>query len=145
MGISCIATLQIGVSASLSPADAILDIERFGSPVHIESPENADCAVDHGHFFCQVVRSLSKAGVSEGITLSQVGEPPSDYPRRTETLTESPSRGSWSVRSFPGLRPPLDAPRGARAPLLPSFHGLVTLSRVARIREPCVQSESAIH
>ena len=90
VGISCIATLQIGVLASLSPADAILDIERFGSPVHIESPENADCAVDHGHFFCQVVRSLSKAGVSEGITLSQVGEPPFRLPEANRDADRVP-------------------------------------------------------
>jgi len=75
-GILCIATLQIGLSAVFSPADAILDIERFGSPVHVESPRNADCAVNHGHFFCQVVRSLSNAGVSGGITAPRIGAPP---------------------------------------------------------------------
>ena len=80
VGAACIAALQIGASAALGPADAILDIERFGSPVHVESPENADCAVDHGHLFCQVVRSLSKAGVSGGITLPQVCLPPLRLP-----------------------------------------------------------------
>lgn len=91
VGVSCIATLQIGVSASLSPADAILDIERFGSPVHIESPLNADCAVDHGHFFCQVVRSLSKAGVSHGISFSQISEPPLRLPEPNREADRVPT------------------------------------------------------
>lgn len=80
VGVAFIAALQIVVAAALGPADAILDIERFGSPVHVESPENADCAVDHGHLFCQVVRSLSKAGFSGGVTLPRVCLPPLRLP-----------------------------------------------------------------
>ncbi|MDE2781762.1 MAG: hypothetical protein OXK77_02285 [Gemmatimonadota bacterium] len=86
-----IAALQIGIAAGLGPADAILDIERFGSPVHIESPENADCAVDHGHLFCQVVRSLSKAGVAGGITLPRVCLPPLRLPEPDRVALRLPA------------------------------------------------------
>lgn len=84
-----LATLQIGLTGSLGPADAILDIERFGLPIHVESPERADCAVDHGHVFCQVVRSLSKAGVSGGIMLPRVSAPPLRLPE-PDTAADRP-------------------------------------------------------
>lgn len=104
-GISCFATLQIGVSAGMPSADAILDGERFGSPIHVESPENTDCAVDHGHLFCQVVRSLSKAGISHGITLSQTGEPPLRVPEPDQAADRIPSTpilfGSVAPRAPP--------------------------------------------
>ena len=80
MAVLSLVTLQIGLAGSLVPADAVLDIERFGSPVHLESPDNADCAVDHGHTFCQLVRSLSKAGVSGAIALPKVSAPPLRLP-----------------------------------------------------------------
>ena len=94
-GLSCLATLQIVASAGLGPADAILDIERFGAPLHVESPEGSDCGVGHGHLFCQVVRSLSKAGVPTGITLHQITEPPLRPPE--------PDRGMEQVAVAPIL------------------------------------------
>ncbi len=75
-----LATIQIGLAGFLGPADAVLDIERFGSPIHVESPESADCAVAHGHVFCQVVRSLSNPVVSGGISLPRVSAPPLRLP-----------------------------------------------------------------
>lgn len=90
VGVSCVAAFQIGAAAGLGPADAILDIERFGSPVHVESPTNADCAVDHGHLFCQVVRSLSKAGIPHRITLSQETGPPVHLPEPDREAGRAP-------------------------------------------------------
>ena len=76
MGMGCLATLQIGVATVLGPADAILDIERFGASTHVESPTTADCAFGHGHGFCQLVRSLYKAGISSGIPFLRDATPP---------------------------------------------------------------------
>ena len=58
VGAACIALVQVGVSAVLFPADALLDAERIGSPVHIESPDERACAAQHSHLFCQIVRSM---------------------------------------------------------------------------------------
>lgn len=58
VGAAFVALMQIGVFAVLSPADVIADAARFGLPAHVESPENRACAAHHGHFFCQVARSL---------------------------------------------------------------------------------------
>ncbi len=44
--------------AVLSPADALLDAERYGSPAHIELPDHRGCPAQHNHLVCQVVRSL---------------------------------------------------------------------------------------
>lgn len=59
-----ISLLYMGVTIALGPADAILDAASLSSPTHVESPQEANCASQHGHFLCQVVRSLSLAGPS---------------------------------------------------------------------------------
>lgn len=74
-GVACLAVFQIGITVSLPPADALLDIERFGSPQHIESSANNTCAV-HGHLYCQVVRSLSNAGVARPVLTAEGTQPP---------------------------------------------------------------------
>lgn len=70
LSLTSIATAQIAASAVLTPADALLDIERLGSVDHIESPANADCSAAHGHLFCQVVRSLYAASVAHGFMVA---------------------------------------------------------------------------
>ncbi len=74
--IACVALLQMGSTVALTHADALLDGERMGAPDHVESPENSDCSVHHGHLFCQVVRSLSQATVSPEITTEAGPAPP---------------------------------------------------------------------
>ena len=74
--IACVALLQMGSTIALTHADALLDGERMGAPDHVESPETSDCAVHHGHFFCQVVRSLSQAAVSPDIATEAGPAPP---------------------------------------------------------------------
>ena len=66
---ACLALFQIGSTSVLAHADALLDAERTGSPLHVESPENSDCALHHGHLFCQVVRSLFQAVTSPEIVV----------------------------------------------------------------------------
>lgn len=99
-------TLQIGLAGSLGPADAVLDIERFGSPIHLESPDSGDCAADHGHVFCQVVRSLSKAGVSGGITLPRVSAPTLRLPD-SDTVADRPSATPVLLGSVIPRAPPI--------------------------------------
>ena len=65
---ACLALFQIGSTSALTHADALLDAERMGTPAHVESPENSDCAIHHGHLFCQVVRSLFQATISHEVT-----------------------------------------------------------------------------
>ena len=63
-GVAGISFLYMVVTIALGPADAILDAASLGSRTHIESPHEANCASHHGHLLCQVVRSLSFAGIS---------------------------------------------------------------------------------
>ena len=100
-----LAKLQIGLAVSLGPADAVLDIERFGSPVHLESPDNADCVLDHGHTFCQVVRSLSKAGMSGGIALPRVSAPPLRLPEPDPAAGRPPAAPVLLGSFFPRAPP----------------------------------------
>ncbi len=74
--IACVALLQMGSTVALTHVDALLDGERMGAPDHIESAENSDCAVHHGHLLCQVVRSLSQATVSPDIATEAGPAPP---------------------------------------------------------------------
>lgn len=101
-----LATLQIGLAGALGPADAVLDIEPFGSPIHVESPESADCAVTHGHVFCQVVRSLSKAGVPGEIMLPRVSAPPLRLPE-PDVATDSPPATPILLGSVIPRAPPI--------------------------------------
>lgn len=73
---ACLALFYTGSTAALIHADSVLDGQRMGSPVHVESPESGDCAVHTGHVFCQVVRSLSHAGISYGVTMEDSRRPP---------------------------------------------------------------------
>ena len=68
--------LHVGAATALGPADAVLDAERALAPIHIESPANPDCTFHHGHLFCQMLRSLSFAGVPRNIDLANPQVPP---------------------------------------------------------------------
>lgn len=74
-GVAFVCVSHIGVATVLGPVDAILDAERAATPVHIESPSPAECPSHHGHLFCQLVRSLSAAGVARSITEAERAEP----------------------------------------------------------------------
>ena len=91
VGAACIAMMQIGVFAVLSPVDALLDAGQIASPVHVESPENRACAAQHNHLFCQVVRSLSSATPTGRIAVA-------DTPAPSVFTTEGP-RGDAPAKS----------------------------------------------
>lgn len=68
--------LQLVAAAALPSADAVLEAERVGTPLHIESPHNEDCPTSHDHLFCQVVRSLVAASTSRDVgTLLDLAPP----------------------------------------------------------------------
>jgi len=60
-GAVVLALVQLVAFGVLPAADALLDIEQMGLPVHIESEGSKECAPPHDHVFCQVVRSLAAA------------------------------------------------------------------------------------
>lgn len=72
---SCISLMQACVVAVVSHVDAMLDAERLSSPVHVESPESRDCAAQHNHLFCQVVRSLFSGPPTGRIAVAEIPAP----------------------------------------------------------------------
>ncbi len=86
--------MQVGVVAVLSPADALLDAERLGAPVHVESPEKRNCTAHHSHLFCQVVRLLLSgtpagrvaAADSPAPSFLAIDRPGGDAPARSATF-----------------------------------------------------------
>lgn len=91
---SCISLMQVCVVTVVLPVDALLDAERFSSPVHVESPESRDCAAQHNHLFCQVVRSLFSGPPTGRIAVAEIpapcvshtDSPPADLPARSATF-----------------------------------------------------------
>jgi hypothetical protein len=70
------ALLQLGAAAALPSADAMLDAERVGIPLHIESPHSENCPASHDHLFCQVVRSLAAVSAAKRVgTLYDIAPP----------------------------------------------------------------------
>ena len=61
------ALLQLGASTAFVLADAVLDGEQAGAPVHVESQGSEECSTHHDHLFCQVVRSLASAAPGPGV------------------------------------------------------------------------------
>jgi hypothetical protein len=61
LGVLVLAVLQLVGATVLPGADAKLDVEGYGTPVHVESEGNHDCTPHHDHLFCQVVRSTAMA------------------------------------------------------------------------------------
>ncbi|MDE2677906.1 MAG: hypothetical protein OXI76_08370 [Gemmatimonadota bacterium] len=97
VGAACICLLHIGVAAVLGPADAVLDAERALAPIHIESPGYEDCASHHGHLFCQLVRALSLADISQSISVANPHAPPVRHPDRSREANHS-----WSTPIMSG-------------------------------------------
>ncbi len=92
LGSALAVALQLGVSALLIPADAVLDIDLY-SAVHIDSRAGSDCSSEHGHLFCQLVRSLAAAGAAHPFALAERTAPPFhlDQPvREAEPAAASP-------------------------------------------------------
>jgi hypothetical protein len=50
--------LQLGVLATVPVADAMLELESVGVPVHVESERDLSCGEGHEHAFCQLCRTL---------------------------------------------------------------------------------------
>ena len=106
LGTALMVVLQLGASALLIPSDAILDIDRYGA-VHIDSPTGSDCSVNHGHLFCQLVRSLIAAGAAHPVALPRQPAPslhPDDPVCEAERVAASPIvAGSLVPRAPPAL------------------------------------------
>jgi hypothetical protein len=64
LGALALAVLQLIAFAALPTADALLDIEEFELPLHVESEGSLACAPPHDHLFCQAVRSLAAGGTT---------------------------------------------------------------------------------
>ncbi|MDE2980030.1 MAG: hypothetical protein OXU74_02445 [Gemmatimonadota bacterium] len=96
---------QMVVAAALVPADAILDIDQFGLPDHIEAPGTTECLVHHGHLFCQIVRSLWATGAAPDISIAGEHAPPLyvAQPRPDASLTNNAS--IWSAPAIPRAPP----------------------------------------
>ncbi len=58
----------MAVAAALVPAHALLDIDQFGLPEHVESPDTTDCPVHQGYIFCQIIRSPAVPGAAQRVT-----------------------------------------------------------------------------
>jgi hypothetical protein len=61
LGVLVLAVFQLVGATVLPGADAMLDVEGYGTPVHVESEGNHDCTPHHDHLFCQVVRATAMA------------------------------------------------------------------------------------
>lgn len=74
MAVLVLALVQLAGAVVLPAADGLMDVERYGTPVHVESGGRDDCTPHHDHAFCQVVRSTAMANPA-GPTTEFVVEP----------------------------------------------------------------------
>ena len=95
---------QLGASAALPVADALLESRGVAESVHVENTE-ADCATHHDDRYCQVIRSLSG--------------------QRRGPAVPAPAYANTEVEAAPAVRPSFVAqptgllgPVGPRAPPL---------------------------
>jgi hypothetical protein len=105
LGMLLFAMLQMVGAVVLPAADGQLDIERFGTPVHVESKGGDDCASHHDHVFCQVVRSTALANPSRATAeVAALATPPALHALRAveEHRTLSDAR---SVSASPRAPP----------------------------------------
>lgn len=97
--------LQLIAAAALPSADAVLEAQRIGLPLHVESPHNEECPASHGHVFCQVVHSLAAASTVGDIGLLVHRSPAlvvGVTPRQHEDIERRPSlRGPTAPRPPP--------------------------------------------
>ena len=103
---ACLALFHFGSVSLLTHADALLDASDMGLPEHVESPDGDGCDIRHGHFLCQVVRSLSHARAPLDVTTEDEVAPPI-------RVAESGSEGD-DARCSPSLRGSV-LPRGPPA------------------------------
>ena len=101
---SGIAAVQIAVAAALVPADAVLDIDLFGLPEHVESPA-ADCPVHYGHLFCQIVRSLWVPGAAQRVTIAPEDAPTIHVAHPGHESCVPISASIWSASLIPRAPP----------------------------------------
>lgn len=79
LGVLVLAVLQLAGAVALPAADGVLDVERYGVPVHVESPGSDDCTPHHDHAFCQVVRANALATPARVSTTIALGQPVGDF------------------------------------------------------------------
>ena len=65
LGVLVLAVLQLVGATVLPGVDGKLDVELYGTPVHVESEGSHDCMPHHDHLFCQVVRSTAMANPAQ--------------------------------------------------------------------------------
>ena len=92
---ACLAALQVAAAAVLTPADALLDVDRYDWERHVAAPDAPDAAEHHGHHFCQAVRSLATARAPS--------PPPSAAPDVSILLVREPTPASTVAGDAPGL------------------------------------------
>jgi hypothetical protein len=63
----CLVLLQLAAVVALPSADAMLEAERVGLPLHVESPQSEECPASHDHLICLMVRSLTAASITPDI------------------------------------------------------------------------------
>ena len=95
----------MAMAAALAPADALLDIDQFGLPVHVESPATTECLVHHGHLFCQIVRSLAAPGAAQRVTMAAEGAPAIHMAQPGRESPVPVSASIWSASLIPRAPP----------------------------------------
>ena len=60
LALLAVALAQIVASGATAPLSALADQDDIAFPVHLESPQDANCPAKHNHLFCQVVRSIAQ-------------------------------------------------------------------------------------
>ncbi|MEX2467085.1 MAG: hypothetical protein WD995_09245 [Gemmatimonadota bacterium] len=105
LGVLVMALFQMAGATVLPAADGQLDVERYATPVHMESEGSDDCTPHHDHAFCQVVRSTALANPARSAAEVVALVTPSALPVvRAEERLRAPSRahaGSSSPRAPP--------------------------------------------
>jgi hypothetical protein len=74
LGVLAMAVFQLTGAVALPAADGVLDMDRYGTPAHVESGGSDDCAPHHDHAFCQVVRATALANPSRAVSSVGVGD-----------------------------------------------------------------------
>ncbi len=74
LGVLVMAVFQLTAAVALPAADGVLDMDRYGTPTHVESEGSDDCAPHHDHAFCQVVRATGLANPSRAAVNVGVGD-----------------------------------------------------------------------
>ena len=95
----------MAVAMALVPADALLDIDQFGVPEHVESPGSTECPVHHGHLFCQIARSLAAPGAAQRVTIAGEDAPTVRIAQPGHESSIPISASIWSASLIPRAPP----------------------------------------